>query len=183
MDISDPPVELPAPMLRGISHFTLPIGDLELAERFYVDMLGLSLVRRVDAEAFARLVPHRVAELATTSESHGSPLHLELRCGGLDLHLFMQVGEPRKQLRPHPHLAFEVAAVDLEPLAARLRARGVPLDGPRRLGPPGQASLYFPDPFGNLLEFAADDHVGEIPIGPPDLERMNAALGEAEWKI
>lgn len=173
MDTSTPPV------IRGVSHFTLPIGDLALAERFYVGLLGLSLVRRIDAEAFAAHVPHRAREL--DNNNNNSPLHLELRCGGLDLHLFLQRGAPPSELRPHPHLAFELDASEFQRCEAHLRARGVPYDGPRRLGPPGQASLYFPDPFGNLLEYTTSGHRGDIPIGPPDLQYLAAALAQTSW--
>lgn len=163
-----------APVIVGVAHQTLPVGDLELAEQFYVGTLGLTLVRRIDAEAFATYVPERIAELDGGDDT---PLHLELRCGALELHLFLQTGYRRATLRPHPHLAFEVGADDLERFEARLRARGVPFDGPRRLGPPGHASIYFPDPFGNLLELSTSSYtpprgVGDIPIGPPDLRSL-----------
>jgi hypothetical protein len=50
-----------------------------------------------------------------------------------------------------------------------LVAAGIPTDGPRRLGPPGQASLYFADPWGNLLELVTTGYPHPIPIGPPEL--------------
>ncbi|MCA9711553.1 MAG: VOC family protein, partial [Myxococcales bacterium] len=136
--------------ISGISHLTLPVTDLDLAERFYVELLGLALERRFDRESFLRFRPDRAAEL----DAALSPLHLALRCGGVQLDLFLQREPLRPPLPAHPHLAFEVAPDELEPLAARIEAFGVPTDGPRRLGPPGQASIYFTDPFGNLLELA-----------------------------
>lgn len=162
----------PAPALMGVSHLTLPVGDLALAERFYVDILGLTLVRRIDAQAFRATLPERAAEL----DGENGPLHLELRCGALELDLFQQAGYRRTQLHPHPHLAFEVDADALSRFQARLSAHGVVFDGPRRLGPPGHASIYFTDPFGNLLELATFGHVGEIPIGPPDLRALECMV-------
>jgi catechol 2,3-dioxygenase-like lactoylglutathione lyase family enzyme len=143
-----------APALVGVSHLTLPVGDLALAERFYVDMLGLEPVRR-------------------------NPAYLALRCGALELDLFEQPGHRHTDLQPHPHLAFEVDGDAFSRFQARLTAHGVPFDGPRRLGPPGHASIYFPDPFGNLLELATFAHADGIPIGPPDLEQLSARASTA----
>ena len=81
-------------------------------------------------------------------------------------------GEP-----PHPHLALTVDAADLLRFQARLRASGVPTDGPRRLGPPGHASVYFADPFGNSLELVTTGYEGAVQNGPPEM----SALGH-EWE-
>ena len=59
----------------------------------------------------------------------------------------------------------------------RLNDAGVPTFGPTRLGPPGQASLYFNDPFGNHLELVTHGFVPEIPIGPPDMASL-----DYEWR-
>lgn len=143
-----------APALVGVSHLTLPVGDLALAEHFYVELLGLTLVHRY---------PHFLA----------------LRVGALDLDLFVQSDLHRAHLQPHPHLAFEVDLDALSRFQARLTEHGVPFDGPRRLGPPGHASIYFPDPFGNLLELTTFEHPGGIEIGPPDLERLTTAWAKS----
>jgi catechol 2,3-dioxygenase-like lactoylglutathione lyase family enzyme len=142
-----------APALVGVNHLTLPVGDLGVAEHFYVELLGLELVRRVDA------------------------MHIALRCGAVELHLFQESGHHRTKLEPHPHLAFEVDLDAFARFQARLAQHGVAYDGPRRLGPPGHASIYFPDPWGNLLELATFSHPGGIPIGPPDLRALEAAQG------
>lgn len=164
-------LDSPAPAIARVDHLTLPVADLLRAERFYVDVLGLPLVQRFDREALARLNPQRVAEF----DDGDGPLHLGLRCGEVELDLFLSREPRRGPLRPHPHLAFHVRPQDLDCFIDRLRAHGVRVDGPRRLGPPGQASAYFTDPFGNLLELAAMGYDGEVPIGPPDV----AALGHA----
>jgi hypothetical protein len=54
----------------------------------------------------------------------------------------------------------------------RLADHGVPTFGPTRLGPPGQASLYFNDPFGNHLELATLGFTAEIPVGPPEMAAL-----------
>lgn len=158
---------------RRLHHITLPVGDLEVAERFYVDVIGLPLAYRYDRAALVRLVPERAAEI----DADSSALRLVFRCGEVELDLFLQRDLAAGPLRPHPHYAFAAAPDDIDRLRERLVAAGAPVDGPRRLGPPGQASLYFADPFGNLLEFATDTYPGAVPIGPPDLVAMQATRG------
>lgn len=156
----------------GVAHTTLPVDDLLRAEAFYVGLLGAELRRRFDRETFLRHQPGRAAE----ADADNSPLHLELGFGGAhELHLFLQRRFVPTRPEPHPHTAFSVSAVDLDAVHARLLAAGTPLDGPRRLGPPGHASLYFVDPFGHLLELVTLQYPRPIPFGPPDVR----ALGDA----
>ncbi len=54
----------------------------------------------------------------------------------------------------------------------RLNDAGIPTYGPTRLGPPGQASLYFNDPSGNHLELVTHGFVPVIPVGPPDMKAL-----------
>lgn len=155
-----------APPIRSVNHVTLPIHDLELAERFYVGVLGAQLLRRFDREMFLRFRPDRAAEL----DADNNPLHLEVRFGdGPEVHLFLQRGRERATPMPHPHLALEVAPDDLDRFHARLREAGALTDGPRRLGPPGHASIYFADPFGNTLELTTLGYRGAVAEGAPDV--------------
>lgn len=160
-----------APAITAVHHLTLPVADLALAERFYVGLLGLALKRRFDRETLLRLRPDRVDE----ADALDGPLHLELRCGEVELDLFLRRDHRPGPVRPHPHLAFAVAPADLDAFCARLADAGVPLDGPRRLGPPGHASVYFHDPFGNVLELATFGYPNEVPVGPPDLAALRRA--------
>ena len=162
-----------SPTYGGIAHVTLPITDLLSAEAFYVGVLGAELRRRFDRETFLRLRPGREAE----ADADNSPLHLELGFGGPgELHLFVQRGHRPRAPAPHPHVAFEVTPAVLDEIAARLSSEGVPMDGPRRLGPPGHASLYFVDPFGHLLEATTMGYARAIPLGPPDVEALGRAF-------
>jgi hypothetical protein len=43
---------------------------------------------------------------------------------------------------------------------------------PLQLGPPGQASLYFNDPFGNHLELECLGFARPIPVRPPDSAKL-----------
>jgi len=77
----------------------------------------------------------------------------------------------------HPHTAFKVRnAEDMLRLKEALTANGIPSYGPTRLGPPGQASVYFMDPFGNHLEFETDS-LPDVPVGPPDHSQLRY-----EWR-
>ena len=157
----------------GIDHVTYPVLDLDTAEKFYTEVLGGELLERFDAETFLRYRPERAEELANP---RNSPLHLSLQFGrGARVDLFLQnFGQPAHE-QAHPHLAFGVSPADLDRAVAHLRSVGVPVDGPRRLGPPGQASAYFFDPFGNKLEFVTDAYPHAIPFGAPNWDALRYA--------
>jgi catechol 2,3-dioxygenase-like lactoylglutathione lyase family enzyme len=156
----------PAPPVSGFAHLTLPVHDLEVAERFYVDVLGAQVAGRFDRETFLRLRPDRARE----ADADNSPFHVELRFGDApELHLFLQRNRARPTPAPHPHIALSVRPQDLDTFHARLRAAGVLTDGPRRLGPPGHGSIYFADPFGNTLELVTMGYRGKVTDGPPDV--------------
>jgi catechol 2,3-dioxygenase-like lactoylglutathione lyase family enzyme len=155
------------PPIHDMDHLTFPVADLEQAEAFYVGILGGQLLRRVDRTTFLRMRPERAAE----ADADNSPLHIAVRIGdGPELHLFLQRTLKRQPPRPHPHLAFRVDHDELDVFRAQLVAAGVTLDGPRQLGGPGQASLYFTDPWGQLLELATTNYRGAVLYGPPDLK-------------
>ena len=161
-----------APALDSVAHVTIPVGDLDEAESFYVHLLGGELIRRFDRETFLRYQPDRTAE----ADADNSPLHLELRFGDSpEFHLFLQRGLARKSPAPHPHLALQVDADELDRFRLRLMAAGVPLDGPRRLGGPGHASVYFADPWGQLLELVTTGYQGEVAMGHPHATKLGYA--------
>lgn len=157
------------PPVEGLHHITLPVDDLAIAEQFYCALLGATLVRKIDREAFLRGRAFRAAEV----DADNSPLHLSVRLGDApSLDLFLQNNRPRTTLVPHPHLALRVDPAHLDAFIVRLRDAGVVVDGPRRLGPPGHASAYFSDPFGNLLELVTLAYEGAVLEGPPDLRAL-----------
>ncbi len=161
-----------APPVDSIAHITLPIDDLAVGEAFYVDLLGATLLRRFDRATFLERRPDRAHE----ADADNSPLHLAVRFGdGPELHLFLQRNRDRQTPPPHPHLALVVDADDLLRFQARLRAAGVPTDGPRRLGPPGHASVYFADPCGNSLELVTTGYRDAVQDGPPTMSALGYA--------
>lgn len=147
--------------LAGIDHITIPVKDLDVAERFYAGVLGARVVARPDWEA-------------VRSGRNKAP-HLSVMIGdGPRVDLFLQpYGQP-ELTQSHPHTAFRVRdAQDMLQLKEALAAHGVLTYGPTRLGPPGQASLYFLDPFGNHLEFETDN-LHDVPVGPPDHSKLHS---------
>jgi catechol 2,3-dioxygenase-like lactoylglutathione lyase family enzyme len=152
------------PRLRALDHVTLPVRDLGVARRFYCEVLGAAYLTTIDAEALARF-----GRPAAPNGGEGA-YHVSLFLGGSTrIDLFLQgTGQP-PLAQGHPHLAFRVPPGDMLTWKARLEQSGVPTEGPLRLGPPGQASLYFNDPFGNHLEITCLGFADELPIRPPVL--------------
>lgn len=158
-----------APSIKGFHHITLPVHDLDTAEQYYCGLLGAELIERFDRETFLRYVPDRAHEV----DNDNSPLHLSIRLGDSpQVDLFLQKKLGKRIPASHPHWAMGVAPSDLDAFILRLKNAGVPMDGPRRLGPPGHASVYFADPFGNLLEFVAMGYSGSVVLGPPDVSKL-----------
>ncbi|WP_437531032.1 VOC family protein [Sorangium sp. So ce726] len=152
--------------LRAVDHLTVPCSDLRVAERFYVGLLGARLMMRVDAPSLARM--------GRPADEIARSVHLTVVfAGGPRLDLFESpIGQPPRAAA-HPHCALWVAPGRLLAWKKRLTDAGVPTYGPTRLGPPGQASLYFNDPFGNRLELTTLGFTAEIPAGAPDVSALD----------
>jgi catechol 2,3-dioxygenase-like lactoylglutathione lyase family enzyme len=151
--------------VRRIDHVTLPCKDLAAAERFYVGLLGARIMFRVDEEFMKRM--------GRPPEEAARGTHISVVFdGGPRLDLFQYPEGQPPPLADHPHLALEVSPADMLAWRAKLEAAGVPTDGPRRLGPPGQASLYFNDPSGNHLELTALGFSRPLPVGAPTMQNL-----------
>jgi len=122
---------------------------------------------RVDNE-FLKKVGRTVVDLSTQGAFHISVL----LGGSTRVDLFLQNFGQAAPAQAHPHYAFTVRARDLRKWRARLEAMGVPTDGPLRLGPPGRASLYFNDSFGNHLELTCFGYAEEIPACTPEMSKL-----------
>jgi catechol 2,3-dioxygenase-like lactoylglutathione lyase family enzyme len=151
----------------AIDHVTVPVRDLALAERFYCGILGANYFMRVDDETLRRY--GRPPAARNGQGSH----HISVFLGGKTrVDLFLQdSGQPPISVG-HPHIAFKVPARQLLSWREKLEGHGVATEGPLQLGPPGQASLYFNDPFGNHLELTCMGYSKAIPIRPPVSERL-----------
>lgn len=113
----------------------LYVSDLAAAADFYGGLLGFPVISQVAGR------------------------HLFLRAGDGVLLLFVAEATEREQaLPPHgargsQHVAFAVAADEIDGWIGTLAAAGVPVLAVHEWSP-GRRSIYFHDPAGNLLELA-----------------------------
>ncbi|HXD90343.1 MAG TPA: VOC family protein [Candidatus Binataceae bacterium] len=120
--------------LQRLDHFGLEVADLGRAERFYTEVLGLTIVARFGDQVL-------------------------LQCGDQNLALFRVVRPPldpaaRRDRITHPlgkgHHAFRVCREDFTAAQDRLTAAGVEIAPTIDWG--DHDCRYFLDPDGNLLE-------------------------------
>ncbi|HEX4183953.1 MAG TPA: VOC family protein [Caulobacteraceae bacterium] len=162
------------PHLGGLDHVTIPVKDLAIARTFYCDVLGAAYLMTVDDETFRRFG-------RPPAENHGDgAYHISVYMGGTTrLDLFLQSAGQPAPTAGHPHFAFKVSPGGMRAWRRILEAKAIPFDGPLQLGPPGQASLYFNDPFGNHLEITCFGYDEAIPIRPPAMAKLAGSSGLA----
>ena len=123
--------------LERLDHFGIEVNELALAERFYTEVLGLSVVAHLGDQTL-------------------------LQCGTQNLALFQVKRSPltpgqRHDRISHPlgkgHHAFSVSRADFEGASERLAQAGVETAAPINWG--DHDCLYFLDPDGNLLEIVS----------------------------
>jgi catechol-2,3-dioxygenase len=119
----------------GISELVLEVSDLEAARSFYRDVLGF------EETLYGEGREDRVWYLI------GSTARLGLWTP--------QVGLAGGRGGAHVHFAFQLDRERLDSLAARLRARGIEVEGPIQLG--ADRAIYVTDPDGNVAEFWTQD--------------------------
>lgn len=125
----------------GILESALYCDDLDLAEAFYGEVLGLERIAKAEGR------------------------HVFFRCGAGVLLLFdpeatkaPPAPDARLPVPPHGtrgegHLCFRAEADEIERWKARLEAAGVAIEAEFEW-PQGGRSIYFRDPAGNSIEFA-----------------------------
>jgi catechol 2,3-dioxygenase-like lactoylglutathione lyase family enzyme len=120
----------------GVSELVLEVAELERAERFYAETLGLPVVERW---------PHRNAVWVLAGP-------------GTRIGLWEpQVGLEGSRGGKHVHFALHVEEESFDPLVAALRERGVEVPvhefGPLGSGDRASRAAYVEDPDGHLVEF------------------------------
>ena len=123
----------------GVSELVLEVSDLERAERFYTEDLGLPVVERW---------PHREA--------------VWVLAGKTRIGLWRpQVGLEGSRGGKHVHFAMQIDERDFEARVRSLRGHGheVPVHefGPLADGGPATRAAYVHDPDGHLVEFWTAD--------------------------
>ena len=115
--------------VRGIYEVAIPVKNLEAAEAFYLDVLGLESGLREEGRRWHFLRAGGQAGMLVLQETEGdwSPLHF----------------------------AFTTSEAEIERAASRLRDCGVEVAGPVTHDWMPARSIYFSDPDGHDLELCA----------------------------
>lgn len=114
--------------IRGISHLTFSVSELNRSMLFYERVLGAQLLVRSEKTAYFDL-------------------------NGLWIALNVKTGIPRREIRlSYTHIAFRVEAGDLPGWRERLREAGVECSAGRPRHPGEGESVYFADPDGHKFE-------------------------------
>jgi extradiol dioxygenase family protein len=131
-------------------HLAVTVDDLIAAEGFYARLLGCPIGRRSDCWIDFNLYGHQL--VCHLTSRHVAP---ELPANSVD----------DKQV-PVPHFGVVLSWTDWEALAARLHAADVKFiidPAVRFAGQVGeQATMFFADPAGNMLEFKAMRHPEQL---------------------
>lgn len=125
--------------LRAIDHLVLRVVDLETMLRFYCDVLGCTVARRVEDAGLVQLrAGAALIDLVSVSGRIG-------RAGG---------GAPQAQGRNMDHFCLRVEPFDEAALRRHLAAHGVRAGATeQRYGAEGVGpSIYLRDPEGNTIE-------------------------------
>lgn len=116
-----------------IKETCLYISDIDRAEIFYHKLLEMPVISKVDGR------------------------HIFFRCGSSVLLCFLpEVTKNETNLPPHfasgkQHIAFEVSADDYIESKQKIIKNGIQITHEQEWSD-GQKSIYFEDPFGNVLE-------------------------------
>lgn len=125
---------------RGILETAIYAGDLEVAEAFWRDVIGLERILKVEGR------------------------HVFFRCGDGVLLVFnpdataQPPSDPAMPVPPHGahgpgHVCFRATGDEITAWRDRLQDHGVGIEADFRW-PNGARSIYFRDPAGNSIEFA-----------------------------
>jgi catechol 2,3-dioxygenase-like lactoylglutathione lyase family enzyme len=123
--------------LEQLDHFGIEVNELAPAERFYTEVLGLTVVAHLGDQTLLQCGPQNLALFQVRSP----PL----------------TSEQRQDRIAHPlgkgHHAFKVSRADFEAARERFIKAGVECAAPINWG--DHDCMYFLDPDGNLLEIVS----------------------------
>ena len=117
--------------VRRLDHFGVDVRDLDRAELFYTDVLGMSVVMRLPDQRLLRYGDGNCALFLKPDRAPADPATIEHPLG-------------------KSHHAFEVSKEELERATGLFAERGIPYHAPIDWG--DHDCVYFLDPDGNLLE-------------------------------
>ena len=136
-----------------ISHLAMEVTDLDQAEQFYGEALGMETVSRDNGElGSGRLIMKNTTGQFLILEKVDK-LSQRSRFCGPDVN---KVPDPGEGLRyKGAHLAMSVGPIEeYDAIYGRLESSGAYLEGDLRAAQrkPGEKSVYLYDPFGNRLQ-------------------------------
>lgn len=172
---------------RGVHHLALTTEDMKATVEFYTGVLGMKLVHAM-----------KVPEGIGTVNNRGNPPWERLRhyffdMGGDSLYAFFEIprGErpqtDRDAIGGMQHVAFACTAERFQDIQDRLKANGVPADGPIEILP-GIWSVYFHDNNDIRLEACckldegdAQGVVGSVTQTKAEATEELLTLGDNDW--
>jgi len=132
------------PSFSGVLETSLYVDDLERADRFYGQILGLVKIFSVPGRQLAFCCQESVVLIFNPEQTEREPI--VINGGAIPLH----------GARGPGHVAFRVAKTELNAWRDHFRDVGVPIES-EVSWPSGAHSIYFRDPAGNSLELATPD--------------------------
>ncbi len=128
--------------VRAILETSLYVDDLEAAEKYYTEVLGMKILSRVAGRHVFIRMEQSMLLLFNASKT-------EVTSGEVPVHGTRGAG----------HVAFRMDRSEIDTWRERLISQGVAIETEVRW-PNGGYSLYFRDPAGNSLELATADMWG-----------------------
>lgn len=132
------------PGTTGVLETSLYVDNLQAAERFYSEILGLPKIFAVPERQLVFRCEESI--LLIFDPTHTEKNQMTINGGAIPLHGTRGAG----------HMAFRVSQEQLNAWRKHLRVKGVAIES-EVSWPNGGHSLYFRDPAGNSLEFATPD--------------------------
>ena len=143
------------PHFSRMNHVSLPVASLDVAKKFYVEILGGRLI------------------------NDGTPNFSEVLVAGMIIGLSQVRGRSQAPETEFPHIAFEIESEHFLPMKAWLEQNGVKT-GTAWTRHQVEGLMYFKDPFGNLIEIYCPQFAGakdlvhsQTPVGLIDLPALN----------
>ena len=134
--------------MRSLFHFAFNVTDLDVARRFYGDVLGCQEGRSTDTWVDFDFFSHQI------SLHLGEPLRTA------------PTGRVGEHMVPMPHFGLVLQKDDWQAMAERLTAAGVQFVIEPQLRFAGQRgeqwTMFFLDPFGNPLEIKGFDSLDTL---------------------
>lgn len=114
------------PHFSRLNHISIPVRDVAVSKRFYVDVLGGRLI-------------------------HDTPHFAEVLVAGTVVGMSDIRGRSQEPAAEFPHLGFEIESEQFWPMRRWLDEHGVKTHGPWTRSQV-EGLMYFKDPSGNLIE-------------------------------